>query len=42
MIPSTGKCRAENEMTVNKGKIPVMLNVESEVKVFIAHLCPTL
>ena len=42
MIPSTGKCRAENEMTVNKGKVPVMLNVESEVKVFIAQLCPTL
>ena len=42
MIPSTEKCRAENEMTVNKGKEPVMLNVKSEVTVFIAQLCPTL
>ena len=29
-------------MTVNRGKVPVMLNVESEVKVFVAWLCPAL
>lgn len=28
MIPSMGKCKAENELTANKGKVPVILNIE--------------
>lgn len=29
MIPSTGKCRAGNELAANKGEVPLVLNVES-------------
>lgn len=28
MILPTGKCRAENELTANKGKVAVMQNIE--------------